>query len=170
MNTWTVSYLASSGASSSFFSLPRRCLRQLVLGSISGWLLGGAVLAQAEPGALTQLGCISTPGNALSNAGCTLGRGLDGANSVTVSPDGKYAYVASYYSGAVTVFARDKKTGTLTQLEGVAGCISRDGDGVNCAEGRGLEGAGSVVMSPDDKYAYVTSFYSEAVAVFRREK
>jgi DNA-binding beta-propeller fold protein YncE len=125
-----------------------------------------AVFDRAADGTLTQkpgtAGCISDTG-----AGpCVDGTALDGARSVTVSPDGSSAYVASGSSDAVAVFDR-AADGTLSQKSGTAGCISDTGAGP-CADGTALAGAGSVALSPDGASAYVTSFNSGAVAVFDR--
>jgi DNA-binding beta-propeller fold protein YncE len=106
-------------------------------------------------------GCISETG-----AGpCVDGRGLDGAFSVTVSPDGRSAYVASV-SNAVAVFDRGAD-GTLTQKQGTAGCISETGAGP-CVDGTALANAASVTVSPDGRNAYVASAGSNAVAAFDR--
>ena len=146
-----------------------------------GWgmaLLGALVLmltasggASPTPGALTQLagtdGCVSETG---SGGDCVDGKALDGANSVAVSPDGKHLYVASAFSDAVAIFARNKTTGALTQLAGTDGCVKEVGDGVECADGKGLDGAVGVAVSKDGKHVYVASSFSDAVAVFSREK
>ncbi|MBK5232294.1 MAG: beta-propeller fold lactonase family protein [Thermoleophilia bacterium] len=132
-------------------------------------LLFGAVAADgaaASTGDLTQkagtAGCISETG-----AGpCVDGTALSDSNAVTVSPDGKSAYVASNTSDAVAVFDRTTD-GTLTQKAGTAGCISETGAGP-CVDGTALNGAGSVTVSPDGKNAYVASFDSNAVSIFDR--
>ena len=85
--------------------------------------------------------------------------GLDGAFSVTVSPDGDHVYVASSFPGAVAVFQRDAVTGALTFVEG-----HRNGTG----GADGLAGARSVAVSPGGGNVYVASFLDNAVAVFRR--
>ena len=122
-------------------------------------------------GALTQLagtaGCVSDTG---TGGLCTDGVALDLAFSVTVSPDGKHVYVASIVSGAVAVFSRNKATGALTQLLGTAGCLSEDGTGGACTDGKALVGARSVAVSPDGRHVYVASGVSHAVAVFSRNK
>lgn len=124
-----------------------------------------------KTGILTQkagvAGCISEDG---SGGNCTDGRGLSGAFGVTVSKDGKFVYVASRDSNAVAAFARDKKTGDLTQLAGLDGCISEDGSGGECTDGTNLSGALSVVLPRDGKNAYVASNLSNAVSVFSRDK
>jgi 6-phosphogluconolactonase (cycloisomerase 2 family) len=122
-------------------------------------------------GALTQLagtaGCISETG---SGGNCVDGKALVAANDVAVSPDGKHVYVASLSSDAIAVFSRDKNTGALTQLAGTAGCISEDGSGGDCADGKALDGPYGVTVSGDGKHVYVASSDSDAVAVFSRDK
>jgi DNA-binding beta-propeller fold protein YncE len=127
---------------------------------------GLAVLDRAPDGTLTQkpgtAGCISDTG-----AGpCADGTALNGARSVTVSPDGRSAYVAAFDSDAVAVLDR-AADGTLTQKPGTAGCISDTGAGP-CADGTALNGAFSVTVSPDGRSAYVASSLSDAVAVLDR--
>ncbi len=119
-------------------------------------------------GALTQkpgtAGCISDTG-----AGpCADGTALNGARSVTVSPDGANAYVASYNSNAVAIFDRNTTTGALTQKPGTAGCISEDGTSAACIDGSALFGASSVTVSSDGTSANVASLNSDAVAIFDR--
>ena len=71
--------------------------------------------------------------------------GLAGAESVTVSPDGKFFYAVGYDDSAVAVFARNAETGKLSFVE-----FKKDGiDGVD-----GLAGAESVTVSPDGKFFY----------------
>ena len=121
-----------------------------------------AVFARAADGTLTQTGCVSETG-----AGpCVDGTALDAARSVTVSPDGKNAYVASGAVGAVAVFDRGAD-GTLTQKPGAAACIS-DAGAAPCVDGSALGGAFEVTVSPDGRNAYVASLASGAVAVFAR--
>ena len=125
-----------------------------------------AVFDRAADGTLTQkpgtLGCISASG-----AGpCVDGTALEGASSVTVSPDGQSVYVASQIGSAVAVFDR-AADGTLTQKPGTAACISETGAGP-CIDGTALDVAASVSVSPDGQSAYVASFDSDAVAVLDR--
>ena len=85
--------------------------------------------------------------------------GLDGATSVTVSPDGENLYVASYANDAVATFSRNSTTGALIFVE-----FHKDGvAGVD-----GLNGAISVTVSPDAKHVYAASQSDDAVAVFSR--
>ena len=82
--------------------------------------------AAGSNGSLTQKtdpdGCIADINFPVT--GCTTGKALNGASSVTVSPDGKSAYVASAISDAVAVFDRDTTTGALTQKTDPDGCIA----------------------------------------------
>jgi DNA-binding beta-propeller fold protein YncE len=128
--------------------------------------MSGAVTVfdRAADGSLTQkpgpAGCISDTG-----AGpCRDGSGLEGARSVTVSPNGSSAYVASNRGFAVLDRAAD---GTLTQKPGLAGCISHAGAGP-CVASRGFITPSAVAVSPDGAEVYVTAFLSGAVAVFDR--
>jgi len=86
--------------------------------------------------------------------------GLRGASSVAPSPDGKHIYVAGVSDHAVTVFSQDKTTGKLTWIE-----VQQDGvGGVD-----GLQGARSVVVSPNGRYVYAAGWGEHALAVFSRD-
>ncbi len=89
--------------------------------------------------------------------------GVDGlyvVYSVIVSPDGNHVYVAGSYEDSVAVFRRNATTGKLTFVQ-----VLKDGqDGV-----QGLDYASSVTISPDGNDVYVGGYYSDAVAVFRRD-
>ncbi len=117
-----------------------------------------------------QAGCIgSADGFSGPNPGlCPDGIALDGADSVTVSPDGANVYVASSSSDAVAIFDRDPSNGSLTQESGSGACISETGASP-CADGTALDGANTVAVSPDGANAYVASSISKAVAVFDRD-
>jgi len=99
---------------------------------------------------------------------CGKAIGLNGPNSVAVSPNGRDVYVTSRGSNTVTAFQRNRSTGALRQLPGATGCIS----GVplpGCATGTALLGPDVVVVSPDGRNVYVGSFFGNAVAVFDRD-
>ncbi len=120
----------------------------------------------ARSGHLTQspgtAGCIASQGA----GGCATGIGLEGPNSVAVSPDGRNVYATSLNSNAIDVFARNPSTGALTQASS-GGCIA-DVPTSGCAGGRALYGPDVVVVSPDGRNVYVGAFKGSAIAVFTR--
>jgi uncharacterized repeat protein (TIGR01451 family) len=85
--------------------------------------------------------------------------GLNGAHSVTVSPDGRHLYAAGVEDHAVAVFSRDSMTGVLTFVEVVM-------DGVGGVDG--IRNARSVTVSLDGNHVYVASTGDSAAAVFSR--
>lgn len=119
-------------------------------------------------GVLTQpqgaAGCIAAKG---ANH-CAPAIGLDGPNSVAVSPDGRNVYATSRASNSISIFQRNPKSGALTQLPASAGCIAGVPIPV-CAVGRALVGPDVVVVSPKGENVYVGSFFGNAVAVFDRD-
>ena len=86
--------------------------------------------------------------------------GLDGADAVTLSPDGKYVYVAGRDDDAVAVFSRDPATGSLSFVE-----VQRDGVGGVDA----LNGAAAVTVSADGNTLYVAGSLDDAIGVFERD-
>src|SRR6185437_3682385 len=110
----------------------------LVLAAGGGLVAGaaGAVAApSAVPGSVTQVpgvhGCYTTDGSGSTGPGvCTNIRGGAGSTTVSISPDGRSAYLVGYGGDAnavLSVFSRNPNTGVLTQLAGKAGCLSDDG-------------------------------------------
>ena len=86
--------------------------------------------------------------------------GLNGATSVTVSPDGNHVYATSQFDDSVVVFDRHSSTGELIFVE-----LHRDGiGGVN-----DLSEARSVIVSPDGNHVYDAGRRDSAVALFIRD-
>jgi DNA-binding beta-propeller fold protein YncE len=108
-------------------------------------------------------GCIALDGA----GGCAPAIGLDGPNSIAVSPGGGNVYATSFKSEAVTVFHRDRRTGVLSQPLDGSGCIARVSL-PGCVVGRGIGGPDVIAVSPDDRSVYVGSFPGNAIAVFTR--
>lgn len=119
-----------------------------------------------DTGALTQLtdGCISNA----SVSGCTTGRALDGADVVTVSPDGNNVYVGAFFGNAVAAFTRDPATGALTQPADESGCIT-DAPTTGCATGLALAAPEGMAISPDGNTVYAATAVSNAVVVLARD-
>jgi DNA-binding beta-propeller fold protein YncE len=120
-----------------------------------------------QTGRLTQPrgegGCVS----ARAQSGCTEGWGLDGPNSLLVSPDGRFVSATSLSSSTVTTYRRNADTGALTQLAGSRGCIS----GAvlpGCVAALGLNGPDVIASSPDGQNVYVGSFPGSSLTVFQR--
>jgi DNA-binding beta-propeller fold protein YncE len=125
----------------------------------------GALTQLANP--TNQAGCVSETG---TGGACADGKALSGPISVAVSADGESVYVGSIGSDAVAVFQRNATgVGGLTQLAGMAGCVSETGTGGACADGKALDYPRTVAVSADGKDVYVTSGLSDAVAVFARQ-
>jgi 6-phosphogluconolactonase (cycloisomerase 2 family) len=74
---------------------------------------------------------------------------------VTVSPDGKFAYAASWRPATVTGFARDPGSGKLEHKQTIS-----DADA--------LGGTTSIALSTDGKLAVATAFQSRTVVLFQR--
>jgi 6-phosphogluconolactonase (cycloisomerase 2 family)/methionine-rich copper-binding protein CopC len=85
-------------------------------------------------------------------------QGLDNAQGVVLSPDGKYVYVTGLTDDRVAVFSRDASTGKLTFVESL-----HDSGGNN-----GLNGASGITMSSDGKFVYIAAAVDKSIAVFSR--
>jgi DNA-binding beta-propeller fold protein YncE len=113
-------------------------------------------------------GCLQS----LPGRGCPPLAGLEGASAITISPDGRFVYVASEVSGAVRGFKRNRATGALTPLLGRGACVSsgnRAAGDVSCEENvPQLGGARSIAVSPDGREVYVAAFDPGAVVVLGR--
>lgn len=99
--------------------------------------------------------------------GCSFAVAMKAPEGVAVSPAGTNVYVTAYETGAIDVFDRDVKTGTVAQKPGEGGCLAPKSTPV-CARGRALAGSSSVVVSPDGRNVYSTAQKSNAIDIFRR--
>ena len=125
------------------------------------------------PGGLQQLpapnDCISTQTDAdPAECGTTISGGVTDAEGVALSPDGKNLYVASSGGtnpGSLATFTRNLSTGELS----FNACVRDPSSPENCAsELSQLQGAASVVVSPNGAHVYVASADSDAVRGFSR--
>lgn len=116
---------------------------------------GGLTQKAGEAGCITRTG--SQRGATTRTTSCAIARGLFQVSSVTVSPDGRNVYVTSVDALA---FKRDPRTGALTQLQGRAGCVaatSRGEGGTDCVADPEIDGATSMVATPDGRQVYASS-------------
>lgn len=105
----------------------------------------------------------------LRAVGCSFGRAMRAPEGLAVSSDGANVYVAAFANSAIDVLDRGKRFGKVKQKPGRAGCLApRSVPG--CTRARALRGVSSVALSPDGRYLYSTSFGSNAVDIFRRNK
>ena len=154
--------------SGSRLSVTRLARRQVI-----ALALAASVLLVVTAGALAVTGDLTQPAGAtgcISETGagnCTDGHGLNGANGVAVSGDGKNVYATSYVGNAVARLNRNTTTGALSQPAGSAGCVSQTGAGP-CADGHGLDSPFDVAVSPGGKSVYVASSESDAVVRLNR--
>ena len=107
------------------------------------------IFSRAAQGHLTYVGCVSDGGA----GGCVSATDLDDPTGVSLNRSGNNVYVASHGSGAVTVFARDRFTGLLTQLGGT----------------QFITAVNKVVVASNSKSAYATSD-NGAWSFFRNKK
>jgi len=135
--------------------------------------LGGLTTFVRDPstGVLTQLpgadGCIDDNNGFF---GCTDAYGDLSPTELLVSPDGKFVYTTSENAGTISVFARNKTTGKLTQLPAPEGCLSTTGDGVTCKSALAIAGPRDLSISKNGKHLYVAASDSNAVAIFKRNQ
>ncbi|MDP9816010.1 lactonase family protein [Spirilliplanes yamanashiensis] len=120
-------------------------------------------------GVLTQLAAPNRCVTSGSITGCSAAVGLNGANGITISPDGAHVYVASYDASSLAVFARDATTGALTQLAGTAGCVTDTSAPISgCATARGLRNPYFLHATLDGTGVYVAGYGSNAISAFVR--
>lgn len=124
-----------------------------------------------QTGALTQLpgvdGCITKTGVGDKTPGaCRAAPAFvsDVYGPLTITPDGRHAYQADP-NGIVLVFQRDPQSGVLVAPAGPGACMSQDGSGGTCADGRALLQPQGLAMGRDGRTLYVASSLAPARGV-----
>jgi DNA-binding beta-propeller fold protein YncE len=114
-------------------------------------------------GLLTRRSCVGSA-NAAPELKCALAPGLTYPAGLAVSPDGKSLYAAASNGNELLAFARNGRTGALKHL----GCFTT---GVaaepSCTQVPRLSGPIGVVVSPEGRHVYVTS-YDAGIIIFAR--
>jgi DNA-binding beta-propeller fold protein YncE len=133
----------------------------------------------AATGKLSYQGCNATPATpdpgdegddteeAADEPTCAPVKGLGGARTLAISPDGKSVLVggdSADYGATLTTLTRDASNGELT----AAGCVSSDetAEQLGCATANDLQAPVAVAISPDGQSAYVADVGANAVFSF----
>ncbi|MBE9562205.1 MAG: DUF11 domain-containing protein, partial [Proteobacteria bacterium] len=87
--------------------------------------------------------------------------GLGNASSLSLSPDEKFLYVASFQDNAVTVFQREPNNGTLSFVHSYTNNLESEPmiDGL----------AGALAVLALDDYVYVAGAIDDALTIFQRD-
>jgi 6-phosphogluconolactonase (cycloisomerase 2 family) len=81
---------------------------------------------------------------------------LTAVTGLSIGPDGKFLYAASFQSASATVFARDPMAGTLDHRQ-------------TTTSGEILAGTTSLTVSPDGRFAIASAFQSRTVVLYLRD-
>jgi 6-phosphogluconolactonase (cycloisomerase 2 family) len=137
--------------------------RPLLLAALAFLAVPGAALGLSAASGLTAVQCVVR-----ATAGCAPARLIPDPTGLALSHDGRTLVVRSGVGslGTLGVFARNSRTGRLTQPRGRAGCVARRTR--VCMPGRGLETPSSVTFGPDDRSVYVTAANGATLAHYRR--
>jgi 6-phosphogluconolactonase (cycloisomerase 2 family) len=99
-------------------------------------------------------------------APCTPTRNLHTPRGLTISPDGRFVYVAAFAGDNVAVFSRDAVTSILHPVS----CVRQGAANSAChGSAHNLDGATDIDLSPDGRSLYVTSYLGDAVTAFARD-
>ena len=110
-------------------------------------------------------GCIEETGNDVT---CRDGVALENTQNIAFSPSGRTLYSSSRDSDAVAILDRNTDSGALSQAARPAGCVSETGSAGNCIDGRVVDGASDVAVSPAGDSVYVAGNDLDGIAVFQR--
>jgi DNA-binding beta-propeller fold protein YncE len=147
-------------------------VKRLFLLVLAGALLvPGVASAQSFAPLAGDAGCLISKlsDDETASARCTKLDAMRDVIKLTVSPDDRNVYAATDTS--ILAFSRAADTGGLTYVS----CVSDTGDDGRagtegaCADGDALNGVRDLAVSPDGKFAYAASLYSNGVTWFARD-
>jgi len=118
-------------------------------------------------GELTPQGCMEDDDTGADDCAQSTD-GLDGANAVAVSADGKSVYAAGLGDDAVTHLTRNTTTGALSATDGDCVDDNDTGDDACLRNTNGLDGVQSLALSPDGKSLYAPGSTDDAVVHLTR--
>lgn len=95
-------------------------------------------------------------------------QGLAGADSVALSPDGKFLYATGYNDGSVVGFNVVQSGADAGRLGAPVNCLWAKAASGSCGQASGLGAARGLAISPDGRDVYVASF-SGGIAALRRD-
>ena len=134
-----------------------------------GGAQNGGLTAFARDPTTGDLGVVNCIVENDASSSCTNGAagttGLEDAQSVAVSDDGKAVYVAAdngggATAGALTVFSRDAVSGAVTEIQCFPNTLSGSGPCSSAGSALGQSaGAGAVAVSPDGNNVYLAGTY-----------
>ncbi len=133
-----------------------------------GAAVSGAVLTfvrDVETGLLRQRGCILQ--DAPPRGSCTSGKGLGGPIALTLSPDDRTLFAASYSSDSIAVLARDAATGNLRWI-GCQSEVFEDDESDGCGHGGPLTSPTGIAVNRAGDRLYVS--VESGLTVFDRDR
>jgi DNA-binding beta-propeller fold protein YncE len=138
-----------------------------VLTAVTALVLALGGVALAATGDLTPQGCIQDDDIAAPDNCSPAVDGLEAAQAVAVSADGRSVYAASLFDDAVVRFDRDPATGALTPQ----GCVDDDDTGGDdCAQqAPGLSETKALALSPDGTSLYAVASADSSIVRFNRD-
>ncbi|KHS85635.1 beta-propeller fold lactonase family protein [Pectobacterium carotovorum] len=96
---------------------------------------------------------------------------LKSPSGIVLSSDGTSAYISNLGNHSITVLSRDAETGTLDYVTTInKTTIAADANSADIPQSdRYLEGLQDIVISPDNRFVYVSSNSQGTVSIFSRD-